>query len=141
LIAGLAFALSIGTLLFTVEALLDIALVFFLTLSMDAFLAWYLDPRRPPGPALLFYASLAGALLSRSLIGVFFPVAIVGVFLLLSKERPKLRDLHLAPGALVFLALAAPWHLLAAWRNPGFLRFFFLNEQVLRFFQQREPKD
>src|SRR5262249_54245017 len=46
---------------------------------------------------------------------------------------------------LVFLIIAAPWHILAALRNPpqgearGFLWFYFINEHVMRFVGKRVP--
>ena len=46
-----------------------------------------------------------------------------------------------------FLAVAAPWHILAALRNPaqgnvrGFLWFYFVNEHILRFLNRRVPRD
>jgi hypothetical protein len=57
---------------------------------------------------------------------------------------------------LVALLIAAPWHILAALRNPpyfdftmhsaageyhGFLWFYFINEQLLRFLNLRYPRD
>ncbi len=138
-IAGLCTAFSTGTYLFTRETLHDIWLVLFITVAMYAFLEWYLDQRRSWGWALLFYAALAGAVLCKSLIGVAFPVGIVVVFFLVAREWPKWRTLHVLPGSLLFLALAVPWHWLAAIRNQGFLYFFFISEQFLRFFHKREP--
>ena len=59
-------------------------------------------------------------------------------------------------GALIALAIAAPWHVLATLRNPpyfsftlhsgpgeyhGFLWFYFINEQLLRFLNLRYPRD
>ena len=59
-------------------------------------------------------------------------------------------------GALIFLAIAAPWHILATLRMPpylnftmhsgpgeyhGFFWFYFINEHVLRFLNLRYPRD
>ena len=47
----------------------------------------------------------------------------------------------------VFLLVAAPWHILAALRNPpagqakGFLWFYFVNEHFLRYIGKRYPVD
>jgi len=64
--------------------------------------------------------------------------------------------MHLFTGSLLFLAIAAPWHVLATIRNPpyfdftmhggpgdyhGFFWFFFINEQLLRFLNLRYPRD
>lgn len=139
LIAGLCTAFSVGTFLFTRETLHDVWLVLFIALAMCGFLEWQLDPRRPLKPALLFYAASAGAVMCKSLVGLAFPVGIVIVFFLLSRERPSWRSLHVLPGTLLFLVLTVPWHWLAALRNEGFLEFFFVTEQFLRFFGRREP--
>jgi 4-amino-4-deoxy-L-arabinose transferase-like glycosyltransferase len=138
MIAGLCIAFSAGTYLFTRETLHDIWLVLFLSLAMHAFLEWYLAGNSLRH-ALLFSAALAGAVLCKSLIGVAFPLGIVVTFFLFSRQIPKWRTLHLFPGLLLFLGLAVPWHWLAAVRNQGFLRFFFVGEQFLRFLGRREP--
>ena len=44
----------------------------------------------------------------------------------------------------MFLAIAVPWHVLAAVRNPnpgghGFLWFYFINEHLMRFLNKRVP--
>ena len=59
-------------------------------------------------------------------------------------------------GLLIVVLIAAPWHILATLRNPpyfvftlhsgpgeyhGFLWFFFINEQLLRFLNLRYPRD
>ncbi|MGC1089874.1 MAG: hypothetical protein WA894_15655, partial [Candidatus Acidiferrum sp.] len=66
------------------------------------------------------------------------------------------KRLHPFSGILVILLIAAPWHVLATLRNPpyfyfgfhsgpgqyhGFLWFFFINEQFLRFLNLRYPRD
>jgi 4-amino-4-deoxy-L-arabinose transferase-like glycosyltransferase len=139
LIAGLSTAFSVGTYLFTRETLHDVWLVLFLTLALYAFVEWYLDPLHSRRRALLFYVAVAGAVLCKSLIGIAFPVGIIAIFFFLSRERPHWRTLHLLPGLILFLGLTVPWHWLAAARNRGFLDFFFVGEQFLRFFGKREP--
>jgi hypothetical protein len=64
--------------------------------------------------------------------------------------------MHLLTGSLLFLLIAAPWHILAILHNPpyldftmhgspgdyrGFFWFYFINEQVLRFLNTRYPRD
>jgi len=139
LIAGLCTACSVGTYLFTRETLHDIWLVLFIATAMYAFQKWQQDPPHSLPSALLFYAAIAGAMLCKSLIGVAFPVGIVAVFYILSREWPEWRRMYIAPGSLLFLLLTVPWHWLAAVRNEGFLNFFFVGEQFLRFFSKREP--
>ena len=55
--------------------------------------------------------------------------------------------MHLLSSTIVFFLVAAPWHILAALRNPpagqakGFLWFYFVNEQFLRYLGKRYPVD
>lgn len=139
--AGLMFILSAGTLFFTLNAFPDIFLVFFLTLALYSFARWYLDRRDNGWYVLGFSIALAGAVLSKSLIGIVFPIAAVALFLLFAREWPRIRPRHLIAGVVAFLAIAVPWHLLAAIRNPGFFSHYFINEQLLRFVGRRYPVD
>jgi 4-amino-4-deoxy-L-arabinose transferase-like glycosyltransferase len=141
LIAGAAYAFSVGTFLFTRMVFPDVLFVFFLTLSLYAFLLWYLDERNPLSQAFLFYAATAAAVLSKGLMGLVFPGAIIILFLIWERNLQRLWHFHIWKGSLLFLAVALPWHILAAHRNPGFLWYFFLNEQVYRFLGRRQPFD
>jgi len=140
-VAGMAAAFCVGTFLFTRMVFPDMLFVFFLTLALCTFLEWYSDPASPTVPAMFFYAALAGAVLTKSLIGIVFPGAIVLAFLTWERAWLRLKRFHLVEGGLLFLALALPWHGLAALRNPGFLWYFFVNEQFLRFVGMRQPVD
>jgi 4-amino-4-deoxy-L-arabinose transferase-like glycosyltransferase len=141
LLAAVAFTLSAGTLFFTLEVLPDILLVFCLTLALTGFLRWHLSGEREIAPLLALAAGLAGAVLAKSAIGMAFPVAVILLFYLVGRVRPRPSLAHLTLAAALLLALALPWHLLAAARNPGFFRQYFINEQVMRFLGRRYPVD
>lgn len=87
------------------------------------------------------YVSLALAVLTKGLL----PLVVVGgtavVFLLVSGEWRRWREFRLFRGGLLFLAIAAPWHILAGIRNDRFFWFYFVNEHFLRFLGKRYPKD
>jgi 4-amino-4-deoxy-L-arabinose transferase-like glycosyltransferase len=87
------------------------------------------------------YAAMALAVLTKGLIGMVFIMAPICGFFLLTRCFAEWRQLRLGSGLAVFLAIAAPWHLLASWRNAHFFWFYFINEHVLRFLGLREPKD
>ena len=139
--AALAMALCVGTFLFTRNVFPDMLFVFFLTLAMFGFMEWYARGPVARWPAPLFYAGCAGAVLTKGLIGLVFPVAIVLIFMLVSGEVLRLRSFAPVTGGLLFVALSAPWHLLAAQRTRGFLWYYFVNEHFLRFLGRREPHD
>ena len=55
--------------------------------------------------------------------------------------------MRLVSSLAIFLALAAPWHIIAGLRNPaagqakGFFWFYFVNEHFLRYINRRFPRD
>jgi 4-amino-4-deoxy-L-arabinose transferase-like glycosyltransferase len=79
------------------------------------------------------YACAALATLAKGLIGFLLPGAVMFFWLLIFNQWQRLRPLHLPTGSLLFLAIAAPWHVLAALRNPGWAHFYFVREHWERF--------
>jgi 4-amino-4-deoxy-L-arabinose transferase-like glycosyltransferase len=80
-------------------------------------------------------------LLTRGPIGVIFPVGAIVVFISLTRSWARWRELRWFSSLAIFLVLAAPWHILAAVRAPGFLWQYFINENVYRSFGERVPHD
>ena len=72
---------------------------------------------------------------------MIFVGAIMFTFVLLTGDWRRWREFRLFSGTLLFLLIAAPWHLLAGYRNKGFFWFYFVNEHFLRFLGRRYPKD
>ena len=93
------------------------------------------------------WAALALAVLTKGLVAIVFLFATAALFLALTGELRNWRRLKPFTGALLFLAIAAPWHILAGLRNTGgmnghgFFWFYFINEHVLRFLGRRIPRD
>jgi 4-amino-4-deoxy-L-arabinose transferase-like glycosyltransferase len=145
--AGLVMATAPGYFLFSQQIMPDMLFTALLALAFYAYLRGYVEASRHPGPGralrwyLLFYGSLALAVLAKGLIGLVFPALTVTGFLVLHRETARWREMKPALGALVVLAVAAPWHLAVGIRNPGFFWFYFINEHVLRFLGRRTPRD
>ncbi len=94
------------------------------------------DARSRPGsrtPVVVFAVSAAAAVLLKGLVGVVLPGGAVVVWSLVTGRWGPFRRLVAPLPALVFLALAVPWHVLAALREPQFLSFYFVNEHFYRF--------
>ncbi len=95
----------------------------------------------------LLWIALALAVLTKGLVAIVFLLATAVLFLALTGELRNWRRLKPFTGALLFLAIAAPWHILAGLRNTGglnghgFFWFYFINEHVLRFLGRRIPRD
>ena len=155
--AGLCISTCVGLFLFTRIQIPDVMVAAAMALSMWSFLrAIDDDEARPRMWALLFAATLGTSLLLKSLIGVVFPVAAAVIYLAVTRQFGLWRRLRPLSGIAVIIAIAAPWHILATLRNPpyfdltmhsapgeyhGFLWFFVMNEQVLRFLNLRYPRD
>ena len=125
--AGLCMSTCVGLFLFTRILILDVMLVFTITLAMWAFLR-ALDETEPHPRfwACLLYVSLGLGLLLKSLIGVLFPLAAGLIYLLLTRQLFSIRAwqrLRPFSGALIALLVAAPWHILATLRNPPYFSF------------------
>lgn len=91
------------------------------------------DPRRKRAFLLLWYAAMALAVLAKGPVGVLIPVPVIGLFLLLTGQAGRVRELEPVRGPLLFLLVAAPWFVLAGLRNPGFLPYFFVTEHIARY--------
>lgn len=81
----------------------------------------------------LFFVFMALAVLSKGLIGILIPGAIIVLWVIATKNWHALKLPFNPLGLLLFLAIAAPWHILVAQRNPEFLDFYFIQEHFLRY--------
>src|SRR5690242_16858711 len=160
LLAGVIMTTSLGLFLFTRVLISDVALTFTIALAMWAFLR-ALDDREqhPRSWGLTYGASVGAGLLFKGLIAALFPLAAAFLYLVFTGkllERETWRRLVPLPSALLALAIAAPWHVMATLRNPpyfyvsfhsgpgqyhGFFWFYFFNEHILRFLNRRYPHD
>jgi 4-amino-4-deoxy-L-arabinose transferase-like glycosyltransferase len=181
LYAALAMALSIGPYLYTRFYIPDILIALWMTLSVHLFLIALdriddrhtqtaADPRDPRldsatwlrkiskgplAPMLGFGAVMALDVLTKGLIGLVFPVLFVVLYLACTRNLRALTHLRLPESTAAFLAIAAPWHILAALRNPaiamptglglparaGWAWFYLYNEHIARFLGRRIPHD
>ena len=155
LYAGLGVLTSVGPFLFTRFIIPEAQLSLFLLIALYGLLTGF-----ERGRSARFYwmwAALALALLTKGLIAPTFFVGAAIPYLLLTGLWRRWRLLKPVTGPLLFLAIAAPWHILCGLANPdqghaignhptagnvhGFWYFYFINEHYLRFFGQRYPHD
>ncbi len=166
LCTGLFLLTSAGVFLFTRVFIPDALLSLLLAFTLYAFLR-ALAPHCIGAPSLharadgwdqqfpgtdivwpyLMWGALALAVLTKGLVAVVFIFATILLFLAYTNQLHRWRVLRPVTGLLIFLVLAAPWHILAGLRNTGganghgFFWFYFINEHVLRFLGRRIPRD
>ncbi|GAA3760302.1 ArnT family glycosyltransferase [Terriglobus aquaticus] len=156
--AALAMATSLGPYLFTRFYIPDILNALWMTLGVHLFLIALdrvRDGRSTVAPTVWFSIVMALNLLTKGLIGVVFPIGFVVLYALCTRQLSALRRMHPVLNAAVFCAVALPWHILAALRNPaipmpagtglparaGWFWFYVINEHFLRFQGKRIPHD
>ena len=115
---------------------LDAGVTFWMTVGLGSlFLAQRDDatPGEERGWMLAAWAALALAVLSKGLIGIVLPGGALVIYSLLRRDWSLWRRLHLVGGAVLFLAIAAPWFIAVSLRNEEFFDFFFIREHFSRF--------
>ncbi|HEV7521340.1 MAG TPA: glycosyltransferase family 39 protein [Candidatus Angelobacter sp.] len=151
LYAALALATGFGPFIFTRILIPDMLVGLWLAMGFDFFLTTLEQAEAGNKPSAWLCwgiaATMALNVLTKGLIGLVFPVGAIFLFLLITGNLRHLLKLRLVSSLLVFLLIAAPWHLLAGLRNPaqgqtgGFFWFYFVNEHFLRFLKKRYPAD
>ncbi len=90
-------------------------------------------PIRCRNHMLLAWAALAGATLSKGLIGLLIPGSTLVLYTLWQRDWTLWRHMHLGKGLLLFFALTTPWFVLVSLKNPDFAQFFFIHEHFDRY--------
>jgi 4-amino-4-deoxy-L-arabinose transferase-like glycosyltransferase len=137
--AGLFFSTVAGGYLFTRILIPESILSFFIAASFY-FFATALEDRdawRWYGG----YACMALAVLTKGLLAIVVVGLALLLYIAISGEWRRWREFRLLTGTLLFLAIAAPWHIFAGIRNPHFFWFYFVNEHFMRFLGKRIPRD
>ena len=142
ILAAIALALSPLFFGFARFATLDPALAFFMTAALGAF---YLAARTTDfgvgAGRRWFLASAAMLALGTLAKGPVAPVlcgTIALIWILFERRAAEILRMPWLFAILIYLAIAAPWFVLAAHRNPDFLHFFFIHEHVQRYLENTE---
>lgn len=158
--AGLVVATCVGLFLFTRIQIPDVMLTLSTCLTFWAFQrATDAEEIHPHRWAAVLAVSLGVGVMLKGLIALVVPGGGIVVYLTLTRQlfSPEVwKRLRPFSSAVIFLVIAAPWHILATVRMPpyldftmhsgpgqyrGFFWFYFMNEHVLRFLNLRYPRD
>lgn len=135
LLAALVLASSALVLGAAGVALLDVTLAACVAWACVGFLfaVHENEPARSRFWGLVFFAALGLGMLAKGPVALVLCALAIGLWSLFCGSLGWIRRLPLATGAALFLALAAPWYALAERRTPGFLEYFLLQENLLRY--------
>jgi 4-amino-4-deoxy-L-arabinose transferase-like glycosyltransferase len=134
LLAGLMVIANLGMYLYGRLVKPDMVFILCIVLAYAGFAIAYKGAGR--WGLAVFYASLGAATMTKDILGALGPLAVVAIFLVLTRERP------LAPwapwwGVLLLLVLAVPWYAAVEVRNPRFLWYTLVDNHVLNFTRHR----
>jgi 4-amino-4-deoxy-L-arabinose transferase-like glycosyltransferase len=138
--AGLYAALVLASCAYWIAAgqmaSLDMGLAGMMTLALCALLLAQRDDasaRERRNWMLACWAGMALAVLSKGLVGIVLPGAVLVLYTLATRDWMLWTRLQLGRGLLLFAAIAAPWFVLVALKNPEQPYFFFVHEHFDRF--------
>ena len=127
-------ASTLSLIVFSRGASFDIVVTFPLTASLAGYIIHDLDEKKRRFPLFCFYLFIGIALLAKGLIGLVFPVMIVGFYLLFTRRWPNRTFLlSLIWGIPLFVLVAAIWYF------PMYLRhgYQFIDEFIIQQHFQR----
>ena len=91
------------------------------------------SPTQQRNAMLICWLGMALAVLSKGLIGVVLPGAVLVIYTFVARDWAIWTRLHLGKGLLLFFAVVTPWFVLVAMKNPEHPEFFFIHEHFQRF--------
>ena len=136
-LAGLTLALSPLYIVFGRIVIFDMMLTFCMTVAaLAAFEALESESRRRL-PGVMFFAAGGIGTISKGPVAFVLPL-LVAVAWTLARRRPRaLGRLGFGTGALVYFAVIVPWLVLVESRNPGYLRYAIVGENLQRMISNR----
>ncbi|QDW50567.1 glycosyltransferase family 39 protein [Burkholderia sp. KBS0801] len=123
---------------------LDMGLAFWMALSLCSLLLAQRPGLRAGavhGWMWACWAAMAFAVLSKGLVGVILPGAVLVLYTLVARDWALWKRLYLVSGLVIFFAIVTPWFVLVQQRNPEFFNFFFIVQQFRRYLtpEQNRP--
>lgn len=115
---------------------LDMGLAFWMALSLCALLLAQRPGLRAGavrGWMWTCWAAMALAVLSKGLVGLILPGAVLVLYTLIARDWALWKRLYLVSGLVIFFAIVTPWFVLVQQRNPEFFNFFFIVQQFRRY--------
>jgi 4-amino-4-deoxy-L-arabinose transferase-like glycosyltransferase len=146
--AGFYAGLVLGSSFFWVASgqidSLDMSLSGMMTISLCALLIAQRDlatPNERRNWMLVCWAGMALAVLAKGLIGLVLPGGVLVLYTLAARDWTIWKRLHIGKGLLLFFAIATPWFVLVALKNPEQPHFFFIHEHFERFFLKAHKRE
>ncbi len=114
---------------------LDCGLSFFLSMSLLFFIKSVQIHKTNPETKYLLMAYLFSgfAVMTKGLVGLVFPIMIIGLWVVVMGYWQMIIRLRMVLGLVLVALISLPWALMVEHRHPGFMHFYFIEQQFLRF--------
>lgn len=116
---------------------MDMAVAVLVSIALQGFLLAVNKPQYRRRFLYIAYAACGLAILTKGLIGLVFPLMIIGLWILICRQWKIIKTLCLPTGLLLVALIACPWFILVQKANPEFFHYFFIFEQFTRFTGQQ----
>ena len=136
-LAGLTLAFTPIFIVFARIVIFDMMLTFFMTVA--ALMAFEAIESEAPGarPGALFFAAAGLGTVCKGPVALAVPLLVAIVWALLRRRPRALLRLRFGTGSLIYLAIVVPWLVLVEARNPGYLRYAIVGENIQRMTSNR----
>ena len=135
--AGLLAAGAVGTNVLFLQyarwAQTNMMSTFFATLAIYMFYRGYTDPEKRTFSYLMMYLAVALGVLTMGPVNLVMPGLVVFFYLLVARDMRHILSLKLIWGALVVLALTAPWYIFIS-MSDGYASELLVKTNFTRFF-------
>ena len=123
---------------------IDLAIAVFLNMTILSY--WmslkYDDDYKKSTFWLLVAFVFAGiAVMTKGLMGIVFPIAIVGLYSILMGQYKRLFDIRLYIGLVIVVAISLPWILAVEKYHPNFAYYYIVVQQILRYSTDDQNRD
>jgi 4-amino-4-deoxy-L-arabinose transferase-like glycosyltransferase len=123
---------------------LDMAFTMLLTATLCSFCMAQVERESSPGVSgrwmLATWLLLGCAVLTKGIAALLIPGAVLSIYVIWQRDWTVLRTLRPIAGAILFLAVTAPWFIQVSRVNPDFLQFFFVREHFERYLTDVEQR-
>ena len=134
LLATLGLAVGTRFFMFSRRIFVDMAVTAMMTLTLLFFVLAERYPARRRLFLVLMYVSVGLGVLTKGPVAAVIPFLVFVAYLGVHRELARLREMMIPAGALIALAIAAPWYV-ALYREHGWTHItgFFIGENIGRF--------
>lgn len=135
MVAAILLCSSCLTFIFSAACMLDPLLTCFVSLSYLAF-ARFAKSETEKGQqrwGLLVALALGCGFMTKGPVAIALPAIGIGLWIISFRKTSLLRKVPWVKAFILGLLIILPWFIVAELRNPGFIKYFFVNENALRF--------